>query len=407
MVRTIKQFLALLIFMLGATLSLNAQNQEATLTVFGDGANKNEAIKVALRSAIEQTFGVFVSSNTKVINDELVKDEIATVASGNVKHFDVVSEDYKDGKCFVSVSATVSVGKLIKYCQQQGLASEATIDVESFLMNQKLKELNEYNKKLAIEHFVDQIQMVYENACNEGVNFFDYQLEVGEPVGSMGTYGIPCLVHIKLNDNFDIFNKKLLKLAEDYKMFSEFINDGNLKPSICDDSEITDFFLNNIFSFEISDGLHKYTIKQLSLSDMVYSRGIVEGYESSIQWDSLKNEIGLVDGVYTGFNSLPMGVMCGVSLDYGFYDTCALLLNFFRDEYRFGHKFRSNKEMVLCVNLGYISEELFKQLNTFSVTPRKPSFEETGAAKARFRERLLYFVQSALRRHENKVLRNL
>ena len=154
MVRTFKQFFVLLIFVLGAVLPLNAQNQEATLTVFGDGANKEEAIKVALRSAIEQAFGVFVSSNTKVINDDVVKDEIATVSSGNVKHFDVISEDYRDGKCYVSVSAIVSVGKLISYCKQQGLASEATIDVESFLMNQKMKELNEKNMKMSFQHFL-------------------------------------------------------------------------------------------------------------------------------------------------------------------------------------------------------------------------------------------------------------
>lgn len=163
MVKTIKKFFVFLIFMLGSTLSLNAQNQEATLTVFGDGTNKEEAIKVALRSAIEQAFGVFVSSNTKVINDELVKDEIATVASGNVKHFDVISEDYKDGKCFVSVSAIVSVGKLINYCKQQGLASEATIDAESFLMNQKIKELNEKNRILALQHKKEQKLKIYED----------------------------------------------------------------------------------------------------------------------------------------------------------------------------------------------------------------------------------------------------
>ena len=56
---------------------LNAQNigeaNDVVLVVSGDGNNKEEATNVALRSAIEQTFGTFVSSNTEILNDSLVK----------------------------------------------------------------------------------------------------------------------------------------------------------------------------------------------------------------------------------------------------------------------------------------------------------------------------------------------
>ena len=50
-----------------------------TLVVYGTAESEDEAIKIALRSAIEQAFGTFVSANTEVLNDELVKDEIATM----------------------------------------------------------------------------------------------------------------------------------------------------------------------------------------------------------------------------------------------------------------------------------------------------------------------------------------
>ena len=424
MVRTFKQFFVLLIFVLGAVLPLNAQNQEATLTVFGDGANKEEAIKVALRSAIEQAFGVFVSSNTKVINDDVVKDEIATVSSGNVKHFDVISEDYRDGKCYVSVSAIVSVGKLISYCKQQGLASEATIDVESFLMNQKIKELNEKNRKLAAQHLQEQRLLVYENACNGNVNFFDYQVEVGEPQGYEGRFCIPCKVHIKLNDNFVTFNKNLLKLAEDYKKILKDINTGNLKLSIHDNLKFTNSLLNNIFSFELSDGTRSYTIKQLNYSDMINTQNLAytHDFDSRIKWDNLKKGIGLVDGKTNEFtnidsiqNNMPEGLIevlnkklqslsadeaqklvknisegnilneligsaaiCDVCLApggnsgdgvYGFYNTYALLLNFFSDKYPFMCKFQNDKEMDLWVRLEY-SEESFKQIKSIKVSSK-------------------------------------
>ena len=61
--------------------------EEVTLIVQGDGASKREAVDVALRSAIEQAFGVFVSTNTTILNDEFVKDEIASISSGNIKEY--------------------------------------------------------------------------------------------------------------------------------------------------------------------------------------------------------------------------------------------------------------------------------------------------------------------------------
>ena len=63
------------------------EKDDVILVVSGDGPNKEEATKNALRSAIEQAYGTFVSANTSIVNDDLVKDEIATVASGNIKSF--------------------------------------------------------------------------------------------------------------------------------------------------------------------------------------------------------------------------------------------------------------------------------------------------------------------------------
>ena len=59
--------------------------QEITLTVSADGKTKEEATQNALRSAIEQAYGTFVSAKTTILNDELVKDEIVTVSNGSIK----------------------------------------------------------------------------------------------------------------------------------------------------------------------------------------------------------------------------------------------------------------------------------------------------------------------------------
>ena len=80
-----KGIITLLILCLGLTLV--AQPKEVTIVVTGEGATKEEATNNALRSAVEQTYGVFVSANTEILNDEILKDEIATLSSGNIKSF--------------------------------------------------------------------------------------------------------------------------------------------------------------------------------------------------------------------------------------------------------------------------------------------------------------------------------
>ena len=80
--------LFLIVSLIFVGMSISAQSvDDVTLVVSGDGTTKEEATHVALRSAVEQAYGVFVSANTEIMNDELVKDEIATVTSGNVKSY--------------------------------------------------------------------------------------------------------------------------------------------------------------------------------------------------------------------------------------------------------------------------------------------------------------------------------
>ena len=85
-----KKYLLLFAF-IGTSMMAFAQNDEVTLMVSSDGPTKDEAVKTALRSAIEQAYGTFVSATTEILNDELVKDEIITVTQGNIKNYNEVA----------------------------------------------------------------------------------------------------------------------------------------------------------------------------------------------------------------------------------------------------------------------------------------------------------------------------
>lgn len=144
-----------------------------TLVVNGTGQTKEEATRNALRSAIEQAFGTFVSANTEVLNDDLIKDEIVTVTTGNIKNY---KELYctQNGDIFdVSLQATVSIGSLISYAQNKGMKAE--LAGASFAMNMKMRKLNKENELRAMDNLKHQLCIM----ANSGL--FDFQIEIGEP----------------------------------------------------------------------------------------------------------------------------------------------------------------------------------------------------------------------------------
>lgn len=165
---------------------------EVSLIVSGEGETKEEATKVALRSAIEQAFGAFVSSDTRILNDEIVKDEIITVSSGNVKSYDYLSEYKTDKGYFVNLRAVVSLGKLITYVQNKGGSTE--LAGATFAMNVKLCKMNIENERVALENLLTKVEKLIPS-------MFDYSIEVEEPYAIDNHYCCRFVVKIKANEN--------------------------------------------------------------------------------------------------------------------------------------------------------------------------------------------------------------
>ena len=146
-------------FVLLMSLSLSAQDNTIRLTVSGEGATKEEATANALRSAIEQAFGTFVSANTQILNDDIVKDEIATISSGNIQEYtELGCINMPDGSKSVSLSATVSIGNLISYAKSKGSSAEFAGSV--WAVNIKMRQLNAENERKAIEHMLEQLEIL-------------------------------------------------------------------------------------------------------------------------------------------------------------------------------------------------------------------------------------------------------
>ena len=112
-------YFVVLSFLINQT--IYAQDTKARVTVTATANDNIEAKNIALRSAIEQAFGAYISSNTEILNDELIKDEITSISSGNIDSIHIISENkLGDGRTSVTLLAVVSVNKLANFCESQG-----------------------------------------------------------------------------------------------------------------------------------------------------------------------------------------------------------------------------------------------------------------------------------------------
>ena len=146
-----------------------------TLTEEGQGKSKDEAKYSALRNILEKAFGAFISSNTTLLNDNLIKDEIVSLSSGNIQNFDILSETkMPDGTYTSIVKATVSIGKLIAFCESKGITVEFKGSL--FATNAKIKKLREDNFRQVLNNLNSQMENILLNG-----DFFDYTIAVTEP----------------------------------------------------------------------------------------------------------------------------------------------------------------------------------------------------------------------------------
>ena len=208
-----KKTLLIFALLLCGVLGLSA-NPTVTLTVSGQGTTKEEATANALRSAIEQAYGVFVSANTTILNDELIKDEIATVASGNIEDFQEIScVVTSEGETFVTLSATVAISKLQAYAKSKGSSTEFA--GATFAMNMKMRELNKENEQKALVNMYYQLQEL-------APNVFDWELNVGYPtIQADKNYKVPMTLTAKPNDASEAF----------YNILTNTLNSLSLTPT--------------------------------------------------------------------------------------------------------------------------------------------------------------------------------
>jgi hypothetical protein len=194
-----KQIFLIIVLLLNLTI-YSQEDKTVSLTVTGTGKTLEQAKTNALRSAIEQAFGAFISSKTEILNDNLVKDEIVSIASGNVQKYDVVSQvELPNTGYAITLSATVSLDKLTSFAESKGVVVEYKGGM--FGLKIKLQKLNEEAEIVAIKNLT--------STCFDILSIsIDFELNVSEPKVSdndKNIYLVDFIINTKSNNNYENF----------------------------------------------------------------------------------------------------------------------------------------------------------------------------------------------------------
>ena len=278
-----KLFILLLV---AFTINVNAQDDKTvTLVVSGQGKTQDEAKKNALRSAIEQSFGTFISSKTEILNDNLVKDEIVSVANGNIQKFEIISEvQLPNNDYSTSLNVIVSATKLTSFIKNKGYAVE--FGGALFASNVLIQDLYKKNELIAIESLVQTLKIISSSS-------FDFSISAREPKKINESWNIPINVTAMVNKNFINFQNLLFSTIKNLSLSaSDQLNYKKLGVkfyaiTIANTEDVGTFYFRNsesimiilksiynfnedISSINISNGIEKLTLanyKNLSIRD--------------------------------------------------------------------------------------------------------------------------------------------
>jgi len=204
--------LLLFTFLFQLVFSQTTENT-VTLTTSGTGKTLEEAKNNALRSAIEQAFGAFISSKTEILNDEIVKDEIVSISNGNIVKYDVISDVRINENLFsTTVSSVVSISRLTSYSESKGVQVEFKGSL--FSANLKLQKLNEEAEYNAVVNLCETSMELLNSSLT-------FTVETTDPVltkDKKDIYQVDYKVTCATNENYNQFKDYFFKTAQSISM---------------------------------------------------------------------------------------------------------------------------------------------------------------------------------------------
>ena len=220
------------------------------------GETIDEAKNNALRSAIEQSFGAFISSKTEIFNDD-IKDEIVSISNGSIHNYKIISQvEVPEAGYAITLEATISLSQLSTFVQSKGIEVEFKGGI--FAANIKQQKLNEDAEIKALINLLEVSESILSKSLDfslettepkflqESIRVSHYDLNYNQYDSRVNykdyeRYALDLKVNISYNTNLDIFKDYFISTIESIAMADdEIISYTDLKKPIYN-FEITGF----------------------------------------------------------------------------------------------------------------------------------------------------------------------
>ena len=308
-----KKLFLLLLFITQITFG---QSNIIEISTTGSGETKEEAVQNALLSALKQSFGVFISSNTEIINDVLTKDKISELSSGNILEYNIISETENGDYYNTLVSSKISMNTLASYTRNKVDSNEISGDV--FVSNFLIKELNKENELQTVKDLIEYSKKVLPTTLDFYINSSEpisNEDAKGNLLGGFKVFGLPPGLYWDKLKEFDFYIPSLIGFKPNQKYiswkshFNLTITNISLTPEDYIDYKIKGITLYPIFfnneliflrNIETISSLYQYFVeatKTTAFNFILYFKGNEKSYDFSKKtYDDLRSPKFLNDG---------------------------------------------------------------------------------------------------------------
>ncbi len=204
----------ILIITILVTTSIYTQNSDIIkITTSASGITKEIAVQDALRSALEQSYGSFISTKTSIKNDELINDEIVSITNGDIHRYEIISEYILDGRYNVTIESEISLNQINTFKKQIG-ESATKFDGALFGVKIKLQEINEKSERISLKNLFVSLYNIY----NESIDITLDNYAEPKIISNTNNYSIDFEVGLAYNSNILTFNNHLTKSLKSIAM---------------------------------------------------------------------------------------------------------------------------------------------------------------------------------------------
>ncbi len=132
----------------------------AMKTEFGEGCGetREEAIKEALRDVLQKVVGVYVDSDFRMKNDEIINDEVITHSSGLIDGYDIVKDeiDVNGRGVKITIKAQVVMREFVD--RMKKIEAEQKFKVDGLLLDTNIR--NSLNAESLVQKELENLNVV-------------------------------------------------------------------------------------------------------------------------------------------------------------------------------------------------------------------------------------------------------